>query len=151
VNAANDLLLRDTAASSFFITAWIGIYDPKTRELNYCSQGHPPAYIRKPNGEIVELAARGMALGVEAIHPKIEHAVLGVNDLLLLYTDGVIEATDPYHQLFGKERLKEFMQRCKKSTTHAVVEQLLDEVHLFCSGAAQSDDLTLLAIRLKNS
>ena len=151
VNAANDLLLRDTAASSFFITAWIGIYDPKTRELNYCSQGHPPAYVRHPNGEIVELPAKGMALGVEVIHPQIEKTTLGANDLLLLYTDGVIEAMDPYHQLFGKGRLKEFLQRCKKNTPHALVEQLLDEVHLFCSGAAQTDDLTLLAVRVKNS
>ena len=151
VQSANSILLRDTAASSFFITAWIGIYDPKTRELSYCSQGHPPAYLRKVNGELIELPAPGMALGLEAIYPKIEQIKLEVHDLLFLYTDGVIEATDPYQQLFGKARLKEFLVRCKKGSNHAFVEQLIEEIHLFCNGAPQSDDLTLLAIRSRSS
>jgi phosphoserine phosphatase RsbU/P len=149
VNTANTLLLRDTAASSFFVTAWIGIYDPLTRKLDYCSQGHPPAYIRKSNGDVIELAAEGMALGIEEIQPRIQHVALSVQDLLFLYTDGVIEANDPDHQLFGKERLKEFLHRCKKDATQAVVDQMLEEIHLFCSGAPQADDLTLLAIRVR--
>jgi len=150
VFVANDLLMRDTAATSFFITAWIGIYNPQTKELSYCSQGHPPAYVRKENGELIELAATGIALGIETIHPKIEQVWLQEGDLLFLYTDGVIEATDTDHQLFGKARLTEFLSRSRKNEPQMIVDQLLEEIHLFCGGASQADDLTLLAIGLRN-
>jgi phosphoserine phosphatase RsbU/P len=145
---ANTLFMLDTAATSFFITAWIGIYDPLTRELSYCSQGHPPAYVRKKNGKLIELQASGMALGVEIIQPKIELIRLDEGDLLFLYTDGVIEAVDTDHQFFGKERLKEFLLRSRKNEPHAIVDRLLEEIHLFSGGASQADDLTLLAIGL---
>ncbi len=151
VNVANTLLMHDTAESSFFITAWVGIYNPKTNELSYCSQGHPPAYIRKKSGGLTELQASGIALGVEPIAAKVEKVRLNEGDLLFLYTDGVIEAVDTDHQLFGKERLKEFLSRSKKSEPQAVVDRLLEEIHLFSGGASQSDDLTLLAISLKSS
>ena len=146
---ANTLLMRDTASTCFFITAWVAIYDPRTRELNYCSQGHPPAYVRRKNGELSKLQASGIALGVESVHPSIERMELNPGDLLFLYTDGVIEATDADHQFFGKERLEEFLSRCKKSDPQSLVDQLIEEIHLFSSGAVQSDDLTVLAIGLK--
>ncbi len=150
VYVANTLLMRDTSDTSFFITAWIGIYNPQTHELSYCSQGHPPAYVRKESGELIELSASGIALGVESVLPKIEKIRLNEGDLLFLYTDGVIEAIDTDHQFFGKERLKEFLSRSKKNEPQAIVDQLLEEIHLFSGGASQSDDLTLLAIGLKS-
>ncbi|MBF8263858.1 MAG: hypothetical protein HW387_1523 [Parachlamydiales bacterium] len=149
VTVSNSILMRDTAATSFFITAWIGLYDPQSKELTYCSQGHPPAYVRTKAGQVIELSAEGMALGLEKLEPRIAKFALSEQDLLFLYTDGVIEAIDADQQFFGKERLKEFLARCKKSQPQAFVDQLIDEIHLFSRGAAQSDDLTILAIRVK--
>lgn len=148
VNLSNDLLMKDTQATSFFISAWIGIFDPRTRELSYCNQGHPPAFIRKENGQVIELSAHGMALGIEKIQAQVEKCNLSVHDLLFLYTDGVIEAVDVDGQFFGKERLKEFLSRSRKNPPVKMIDQLLDEIHLFSSGTLQVDDLTLLAIRV---
>ncbi len=146
VKTANSLLLHDTADSSFFITAWIAIYDQNTKTLHYCSQGHPPAYLRTADGKLDALSTSGMALGIETIEPEIKQRTLAKNDLLFLYTDGVIEAHDSARQLFGKARLQEYLKRSKAASSQKIVERLLEEIHLFCSGAPQADDLTLLSI-----
>ena len=147
VKMANSLLLRDTASSCFFITAWIGLYDPKTHQLAFCSQGHPPAYLKKQDGSVITLPAQGIALGVELIEPRVEHILIEKDDLLLLYTDGLIEANDPDQQLFGKERLHKWIESHSIPETSRVIEQLLSDVRLFSQNAPQSDDLTVLAIR----
>lgn len=148
VKTANDLFRRDAEESSFFITAWIGLFDPATRTLQFCSQGHPPAYLRT-NTKIKMLSTSGMALGIGPIEPLVQEIQLHENDLLILYTDGVIEAHDSDRQLFGKERFSEFLLRCKANSAQEIVDQLLEEVHLFCNGVAQADDLTILAILQK--
>ena len=149
VKTANQMLLLDTALSSTFITAWIGIYDPASKELVYCSQGHPNAWLRRGSGELLELPSRGLALGVEEIDPAVEKVTLHSQDLLFLYTDGIIEAHDPSYHLFGVARLKEFLQRSKKTSGEMLVGQLLEEIHLFCSSAPQADDITLLALFIR--
>jgi sigma-B regulation protein RsbU (phosphoserine phosphatase) len=147
VRISNSILMRDTAETSFFITAFIGLYDPKTRELSYTCQGHPPAIIRKKEGRLIELSRSGIALGLEEVEPKIETITLDRHDLLFLYTDGVIEAHDLDGQLFGKKRLMEFLERARQNSAAAIIDQLLEEVHLFARGTPQADDLTVLALR----
>ena len=149
VKTANQMLLLDTLTSSTFITAWIGIYDPKSRELIYCNQGHPHALLCKGKEELIELPSRGIALGVQEIDPKVERIILQPKELLLLYTDGVIEAHDPSAHLFGLPRLKELLHRSKKNDAQQLVDQLLDEIHLFSSGTPQADDITLLALLVR--
>jgi len=145
IQTANALLLHDTAESHFFITAWIGLYDPKTRCLQYSSHGHPPAYLRTQRG-LELLTTGGMALGVQAVTSEVKEKRLQSQELLLLYTDGVIEAQDGDRQLFGKRRLEEFLRSCQSPSAQGVVELLQEELHLFCGGASQADDLTLLAL-----
>lgn len=145
LQSANQVLLPDTAASSSFITAWVGLYDPKTKLLSYCNQGHPPAYLRKKGGEVIELSSSGIALGIQEIHPRVEEIVLEKEEMLFLYTDGVIEAHAPDRQCFGKKRLKEVIQ--EEQTAREMVEQLMKRIHLFCKEAPQADDVTFLAIR----
>lgn len=147
---ANRLFMHDTEESSFFITAWIGLYDPQTKLLQYCSHGHPPAYLRFPDGKIKTLSTRGMALGVQETDPEVKEIILREGEVLFLYTDGVIEAHDPNKRLFGKERLIEFLSRTQAKTAKEIVDELLKEVHSFCSGAPQADDLTLIAIIQKH-
>lgn len=147
---ANRLLMQDTEESNFFVTVWIGLYDPKTGRLQYCSHGHPPAYLRGRDGELSELTTFGMALGVQETDPEVKEMILRENDMLFLYTDGVIEAHDPDRNLFGKERLQEFLSRPPPEKAQVVVDQLMKEIHHFCAGAPQADDVTLIAIIQKN-
>jgi sigma-B regulation protein RsbU (phosphoserine phosphatase) len=147
VRIANDLLLCDTVLSSFFITAWIGLYDLKTGELSYCSQGHPPTMLLR-EGEIQFLSTQGMSLGVEALDPVVKKVVLKPYDLLLLYTDGITEAQDREKRFFGMERLEKFLKGCRKNSLQTSADRLLEEIGIFCNGAPQSDDVTFVLLRI---
>lgn len=150
VRRANELFWLDAHETSQFATLWVGLYDPVTRELVYCSQGHPPALLRR-SGQLQELWTDGIALGAQKVDivptKKIE---LRKEDLLFLYTDGVIEAHDPYNQLFGKNRLHEFLLRKKKETAQKMVDQLIEELYLFGQGSPQHDDTTFVVMKFSD-
>jgi sigma-B regulation protein RsbU (phosphoserine phosphatase) len=150
VRQTNDLFWLDAHESSMFATLWLGIYDPIKHLLVYCSQGHPPALLRRGT-HLQQLWTDGIALGaqkVEVIPTK--EITLHKDDLLIFYTDGVIEAHDPYKQLYGKKRLEEFLLRKKRETAQQIVDQLIEEVHVFSQGAPQHDDITLIACHISD-
>lgn len=150
IRRANDLFWLDAHESAMFATLWVGLYDPKTRALTYCSQGHPPALLRR-EGKLEELWTDGIALGAQKVDViPTKTVTFRKEDLLVLYTDGIIEAHDPYRQLFGKNRLHEFLLRKKQATAQKIVDQLIEEVHLFSQGSPQHDDMTLLVMQFSD-
>ena len=70
---------------------------------------------------------------------------------LLLYTDGITEAENMDHQLYGEERLREELREvsCKKQSAQLDVEHILNSVHRHANGYTQSDDITMLSIHYK--
>ncbi len=146
---ANDLFWIDTNHTGMFASLWVALYDPKTRRMTYCSQGHPPALLRRGH-KIDELWTGGISLGAQKFDavPKKE-IELQPGDSLLLYTDGIIEAHDPDDRLFGKERLHKFFLSRKKETAQNCVDRLLEETALFSGKAPQHDDMTLLLLHIE--
>ena len=148
VRRTNDLFWLDAHESSMFATLWIGLYDPVKHHLTYCSQGHPPALLRR-GSHLQELWTAGIALGAQKVDViQIKEISLLKGDLIVLYTDGIIEAHDPYNQLFGKQRLEEFLLRKKRETAQQIADQLIEEVHLFSQGAPQHDDMALILLHI---
>ncbi len=144
VRRANDLYLRDAHPVSMFSTLWIGIYDPTTHQLTYCSQGHPPALLRHKN-HLYELGTEGIALGAQRIDVvSTQEKILEKGDRLILYTDGILEAHDSNQQLFGKQRLKEVILRKPETTSQQLIDRIVEEVGLFSQGVPQHDDMTLV-------
>lgn len=144
---ANDLFLIDAKNTGMFVTVWAALYDPKTKIMTYCNQGHAPALLIR-EGKVQELTTHGIALGAhKMIETQTKEIQLEPGDLLFLYTDGIIEAHDPDQQLFGSKRLREFLLRNQKRAPSKIVDQIIEEIHLFGQGAPQHDDLTVLAIR----
>lgn len=147
VRRVNDLYWIDAHEPSMFATLWLGLYDPASHYLTYCSQGHPPALLRRGN-QLQELWTGGIALGAQKIDViPTKEIILTKGDLLLLYTDGILEAHDRNDQLFGKERLHPFVLR-GKGTSQQIADQLIDEVRLFSRGEAQHDDMTLVVLKM---
>ncbi|HSX11061.1 MAG TPA: SpoIIE family protein phosphatase [Chlamydiales bacterium] len=148
VRKTNDLFWLDAHESAMFATLWLGLYDPVKHHLTYCTQGHPPAYLRR-GSQIQELWTGGIALGaqkLDVIPTKVTELLKG--DVIVLYTDGIIEAHDPYNHLFGKKRLEEFLLRKKRESSQQIANQLIEEVHLFAHGAAQHDDMALIVMKI---
>lgn len=150
VRKVNDLYILDAHESSTFSTLWLGLYDPEKRRLTYCSQGHPPALLRR-GADLQELWTGGIALGAQKLDTiPTKHISLQKGDLLLIYSDGVIEAHDPDQQLFGKHRLNELILRKKAETAQQMSDRLIEEIHLFSHGAPQHDDITLIVLRISD-
>ncbi len=146
IKRTQDLFLLDTADSGFFITAWIGIYDNRTRQLHYSSQGHPPALLLRGN-ELEELATGGLPFGVEEGRgANVKELYIHKKDLLFFCTDGVIEAHDRENQLFGMKRLKEEVSRLGEKGPRRLGELLLREIQTFSHGKAPHDDITFFSI-----
>lgn len=150
VKRTNDLYMLDAHETSMFSTLWIGILDPVNLHLTYCSQGHPPAILCH-RSELKELWTEGIALGAQKMDViATKQVTLQKGDVLILYTDGIIEAHDPDQQLFGKNRLREFIQRKRKELAGQIADQIINEVHLFSRGAPQHDDMTLVVLRISD-
>ncbi len=125
------------------VTASVAIFDPVARTLSYCSAGHPPPLLRDADGTIVELAARGLPLGLRDRDEEGSRTV-DVRDgvTILFYTDGLIESTQDVIE--GERRLREAFGDPAIALDPHPAQALHHE--LLRDGA--HDDVALLAVRL---
>ena len=145
----NNLFCLDTADSGNFVTAWVGILNPKTRQLRYASCGHLPAILRRADGSIHEIATPGIALGVLPIQEaQVAQVQLEKGDKLLLYTDGVTDSQDSYFEFYGKQRLIEVVKKEGSGTAEDLIDAILGSVEMFSLNIPLVDDRTLLVIHM---
>jgi serine phosphatase RsbU (regulator of sigma subunit)/ligand-binding sensor protein len=148
VTRVNRSLCRDTRPEEF-VTLFFGKLDPATRMLRYSNAGHNrPLLLR--GDKIMRLHSGGMVCGVLSETEYRESQVeLETGDVLLLYTDGLDEARSASEQLFGVDRAIEALQRSRERTPSEIAAHLLDAVHAFTAGREQTDDMTLVVIKVK--
>ena len=129
-----------------YVTLFLGILDTETGELRYSSAGHPDMLVRRASAEIEHLGAGSSPLGIYADAVWKPSAVeLQADDLLVLFTDGVIEARHD-GELFGEKRL-ETLVKSKRIPAERLPDVILDQVLAFSEGMLQ-DDLAILTLRL---
>jgi serine phosphatase RsbU (regulator of sigma subunit)/DNA-binding NarL/FixJ family response regulator len=154
LDGANRRMLSD-ARAGLFVTVFYGVLDPATGTLVYCNAGHHPPYVmnsRNPD-QVQAIHKTGMALGVVEDQTW-EHKALHLQpgDLLVLYSDGIIDAQDQHGNFFGRERLVETLQAnaaalaSQGPTAQDIQNAVLAEVHQFTGEAPQSDDMTLMVV-----
>jgi sigma-B regulation protein RsbU (phosphoserine phosphatase) len=145
---ANDLILAD-ARSGLFVTLFYTILRPESGEITYVNAGHmPPLVARAGGGSLEELRVPGMALGIlEDITFEEHTAHLEPGDILVLYTDGVIDAADAGQRRFGLERLKQVVTSHLVHSAEDLAQVISDEVAAFVGDAARSDDFTLVVAK----
>jgi PAS domain S-box-containing protein len=91
--AGADAVLRGEH-SDVFVTAFVGTFDPRTRALRYANAGHPTPFVRAANGTLSRLEAAGVPLGLGTFDVlRTRESSLAPGDLLVAFTDGLIEAT----------------------------------------------------------
>lgn len=145
----NRLLCQESVAS-MFVTVFYGIINFKTGELNYSNGGHNPPYVLSKDGKLrlVELTG-GLALGVvEDFQFKNKVIQLEPGDRIFTFTDGVTEAMDPEFELYSDERLEDFLKERFSLNATELVKECFQDVHKYAKGAVQSDDITVLAVKL---
>lgn len=149
LRATSGRVLSD-AGAGLFVTVFYGILDPASGRLVYCNAGHHPPYIvsAMQGAEPRMLPRTGMALGVvDGATWQQQSTQLERGDLLLLYTDGVVEAQDREGQLFGFDRLLAVAQEQPARSAPDTQEAILAAVEDHSRGETQSDDISLVLVR----
>ena len=144
---ANEKLCENNDAG-MFVTAWLGILDTKTGLLKFANAGHNPPLFKR-NGEKFEYmkARSGLILaGMEGIKYRKNELQLIPGDKLYLYTDGVTEATDNNTELYGEQRLLDFVNALETVEPEALCKLIKEDVDKFVGTAPQFDDITMLAV-----
>ena len=142
---ANEKLCENNEAD-MFVTAWMGILDLPTGNMTFANAGHNPPLLKRADGSFEYLKTRaGFVLaGMEGMRYRAGEMTLYPGDRLFLYTDGVPEATNTETQLYGEDRLLDFMNRnCKVDSTE-LLPALKADIDAFVGEAPQFDDITML-------
>ena len=149
VSTLNELLHDDLSHAELFITMTYLSYDTVTGRLRYTNAGHPPSLLYRPASEtFFELDAEGLILGVQK-GVSFEEPSLQIEkgDLLLLYTDGIIEAEGAAGDLFGTKRLCEVLTREYWRPSASVIASVLDAVSAFTGTSSFNDDISMLLLK----
>lgn len=147
---ANDKLCENNE-SGMFVTAWMGILDLITGKLQYANAGHNPPLIKRADGTFEYLKTRaGLVLaGMDGIFYQMGEIDFCPGDRIFLYTDGVTEATDAHDNLYGEDRLLDFMNRNSEMEALRLLPALKADIDKFVAEAPQFDDITMLMFDYK--
>lgn len=144
----NAAILDDIKGRRFVSLAFVAL-DARRHQMTLASAGHNPLYLVRAD-EVLELRSKGIALGVvdsKKFHTQEVNQDLAVNDLLVLYSDGITEARGADEEEFGEGRLKEYLLKNRSKKLEEIRDGLFEEVNTFVKGAEQHDDMTLLLVR----
>lgn len=134
--------------SNMFVTLFLGILDIKTGELKYCNAGHNPPVLIKNRKEVNYFnITKAIPVGLfEEYNYKEEVIQLSPGDQIFLYTDGLTEAEDVNHNLFGDNLLLKIITENASATPQELIKEAVKAVSTHVNGHIQSDDLTMLSI-----
>jgi phosphoserine phosphatase RsbU/P len=145
----NNFLFDDLDKSDYFITLFYLQYNIHTQRIRFANAGHPPPLLLNPfQKKIKELDSDGLILGIRKnviFEEKTTMLVMG--DLILFYTDGLIEAENANQEFFGLERVKEvFLQNAQKSP-QTIIDSLFAALRQFTQRTSFDDDITLMVFK----
>lgn len=147
---ANARLCRDNAAS-MFATTFYGVLNLQSGLLEYCNCGHNAPLHLPAQGEPRELVATALPLGMLADRPmEVASVELARGDDLVLFTDGVTEATNPANEELGDNCVAEVVSSLRGRTPAEVVSGIFEAVDRFAHGAEQADDITCVLVRRRD-
>ncbi|MEM7699063.1 MAG: GAF domain-containing SpoIIE family protein phosphatase [Verrucomicrobiota bacterium] len=154
LHGVNRSIFEDIREDMFVSLLYL-ILERGSDEITLARAGHePPLLFRAETGDVEMIEPPGLAAGVDeggVFKRKVkDHRIrISRGDVLLLYTDGVIEAEDRNGEEFGIERLTTLLQTVEHGNADRIVKQIMAELESFTSGVAQIDDITLIAIEKK--
>jgi serine phosphatase RsbU (regulator of sigma subunit) len=144
------MALADDFQHGAFVTMILAMLDPAANRLHFANAGHAPALLfRAASQTFTELESTGLPIGVLDVPdcPLGPPLAMEPGDLLVLGTDGIVEAMDHHGQFFGVDRLKDLVQRLAAEPIETLVREIGRQVELHYVGESPPDDLTLLALR----
>lgn len=145
----NDLIVNNLTVGKFITFFW-GILNEKRKTITYVNAGHnPPILISKDYVKLLDTG--GMILGIfkSMENYKSETIQLSEDNLICLFTDGVTEAKNNKDEEYSEERLTQFLLSSVSLNSKDLVSSLTNDISKFSVGVEQSDDITIVAIKVK--
>jgi len=146
----NQFFYEDLTRAELFITLFYLQYQAKSREITYASAGHSPTLLwQAKNGECLRLDPEGLIIGVkEDFVYEQESLRLEEGDVLLLYTDGLIEAENRNSELFGEDRLAELLSETHQLPPQEMIDCIVEQVRIFSGHNNFQDDVSLVVMQV---
>jgi len=144
--------MYERSPANGFVTLFLFSLDSSGKG-EFVGAGHNPAYLfRAASGEIEELESQGMILGAFP-SAKYTSSPLQIDpgDVLVVYSDGVTEATGHDDEMFGEQRLLELIRANASGGASVLEGKILEELERFTEGVDQNDDITFLLIENKRA
>ena len=147
VTAMNESM-SDMNESTMFVTFFCGVLDMKSGHLRYCNAGHNSPVLLNTTKSLLPVESN-VPLGIiSGFVFQEQETDMQYDDAIFLYTDGVTEAENVSHELFGEERMMNVLSGLKGSRAH--LEEMQKALNAFVGEAPQSDDITMLIIHYLN-
>lgn len=143
LDALNSELLRLTP-DDVFVTAFVCYFNPADRQVSWASAGHPPQLLLSHNEPVRQLSHPGLPLGIveqEKGSYTSNHLTVRENDVLLLYTDGLVEAVNQSNEQYGLFRLKEIFTSLRGANSSSILQGIWDDIAEYTNHSFD-DDLT---------
>ena len=149
VEGLNRYACAHSLGGSRFTTGFFAEFDPGSGELSYVRAGHEKPVLRRASGSLERLEAGDLPLGINAGAKFTRGSVtMGVGDLLVIFTDGLIEAVNDADQEFGEPRVLDVVKSSGSAGAQGTLKNMLSAVDSFVGHARQHDDLTCLLLRI---
>jgi len=143
---ANNYICR-VHESGMFATLFFGVLDTASGQLCYLNAGHDYPYVLRSGQIIAELKPTGPLAGaLDGVDFSIATITLEKQDMLVVYSDGIIDATNAAGELYDQSRWRALLCE-QKGLVGQIVDCLIAVVDNFMQGASQYDDLSLLVVR----
>lgn len=137
--------LSENNPECMFITLWLGIYNTRTKKVRFANGGHNPPLVKEDKKFKYLDIDTGLVLGISEDFDYINEEIM-LKDELIVYTDGITDATDEDSNIYGEDRLLKFLNEFKGD--EVPIKPLISDVNTFSKGAEQFDDMTLLCLKL---
>jgi len=147
-------LYRHNIRFTTFVTLFLAAFDEKTNTISYCNAGHNPPLVIRPTATADQapswLWPTGPAIGLleDATFTE-SRVILHPGDLLVMYTDGLTEATNRQNEEVGRERLARWLNHDSNLSARDTVQIIRTELEAFTNGKPLEDDVTIVVGKLK--
>ena len=151
ISDVNRLVSADTIETSQFMTLFFLVVEAQTGQITWVRAGQDPALLYSPDEDRFEkLQGHGLPLGVEESWQYQDYTrTVRTGQILVLTTDGILEAHDKNGEMFGRNRLKEIIRRYANLGAEGIRLAVIDAVAAFRGDAHQEDDITLVVLKFR--
>lgn len=151
LTAMNKALFKDLRALGSFVTLFCADWDAETNQLTYANAGHLPPIIIDANKEVREpIEVKGVMLGglATTIYQEAIFS-LQAKDVVLFYTDGIIEARNHEKEMYRIDRLRKILVTYHDYQVKEIEQQLIQSIEQFVKEELQQDDITMVLLKIE--